>query len=588
MSNDALLRAALRNLAASSQGTVKFSTTTTGDLGKEIGVALGRSPNPIFSFTVASAAESPFRSIAYTLSLDGTRRAATRAEALARGITVENGKLFDLNPFLLIFDYAANRFMAVSAGRLFSAFMHETARRPITSSPTATFSLTPSFQNRTVSMYATVQEPTVWSCSLASNELTLDSLVSGLRRIRDDTKMLASERSSIVAAVGARLDGSAPLIYESLPSLVGEPHEPEGMDEETGSGGWGDYPLDAVFVRTETRSVSEVVKRIQNQRYILDPDFQRDFVWPNQKQSKLIESCVMRIPLPVFYVAEAPDGRIIVVDGLQRLTTFVRFLANELRLTGLASGDHAAHLLEGKHFQDLPLNLQERIQDTQLTMYILDAKAPERARLDIFERVNSGEPLTRQQMRNALYNGPATQWLKLAAESNEFRMATGRTLNPKTMRDREAINRFCAFKLLGWKRYTTSDMDSFLAEGLVALARLDEVKRNEVFRAFERVMSLNRMLFHDHAFRKSLASQSGHADRSVINISLFEVCSVTMSHESMEGLQPTQHAAVRDSIIRLVRDEEFARAITYSTNSTGAVQKRFDLAERELAKAIEP
>src|SRR5438552_2632908 len=106
----------------------------------------------------------------------------------------------------------------------------------------------------------------------------------------------------------------------------------EGLDDGS-SGGWGDYPLDAVFVRTETRSVSEVVKRIDSQRYVLDPDFQRDFVWPSPKQSKLIESCVMRIPLPVFYVAEAKDGRIIVVDGLQRLTTFARFLGNELKLT---------------------------------------------------------------------------------------------------------------------------------------------------------------------------------------------------------------------------------------------------------------
>src|ERR1700733_14770965 len=121
----------------------------------------------------------------------------------------------------------------------------------------------------------------------------------------------------------------------------------EGV-EESASDGWVDYPLDAVFVRTEPRSVSEVVKRIEAKRYILDPDFQRDFVWPAQKQSKLIESCIMRIPLPVFYVAEAKDGRIIVVDGLQRLTTFTRFIGNQLKLVGLASGDERAgsHALE--------------------------------------------------------------------------------------------------------------------------------------------------------------------------------------------------------------------------------------------------
>ncbi len=116
----------------------------------------------------------------------------------------------------------------------------------------------------------------------------------------------------------------------------------------------------------------------------------------------------------MFYVAEAEDGRIIVVDGLQRLTSFSRFLAGDLRLTGLSKGQTtpARSTLDGRTFSELPLNLQERVQDTQLTMYILDAKAPERARLDIFERVNSGEPLTRQQMRNALYNGAGNRCLQ--------------------------------------------------------------------------------------------------------------------------------------------------------------------------------
>jgi hypothetical protein len=155
----------------------------------------------------------------------------------------------------------------------------------------------------------------------------------------------------------------------------------------------------------------------------------------------------MRIPLPVFYVAEAKDGSIIVVDGLQRLTTFARYLNDEFSLMGL-DGDpelKGPSSLTGKRFSDLPLALSERVEDTQLTLYVLDAKAPERARLDIFERVNSGVPLSRQQMRNCLYNGPATHWLKAAAGRPAFLRATGRSLDPKTMRDREAINRFCAF-----------------------------------------------------------------------------------------------------------------------------------------------
>ncbi len=361
----------------------------------------------------------------------------------------------------------------------------------------------------------------------------------------------------------------------------------EGLDDSS-SGGWGDYPLDSVFVRTETRTVSEVVTRIQKGRYVLDPDFQRDFVWPVPKQSKLIESCVMRIPLPVFYVAEAKDGRIIVVDGLQRLTTFARFLGNDLRLTGLAAGKGSggAHLLERKYFKELPLNLQERVQDTQLTMYILDAKAPERARLDIFERVNSGEPLTRQQMRNALYNGPATQWLKQAAGSDEFRSATGQTLNDKTMRDREAINRFCAFKLLGYQSYSSGDMDDFLGQGLTKLALLEEEERKKLLQSFTDSMRLNRKLFKAHAFRKSLAAGIPGAGRSVINISLFEVCSVLLSDDAVLEAE-SAHKAVKAAIIDLVQDDSFSKAITYSTNSTVAVKARFGRLRKTLEAALD-
>lgn len=361
----------------------------------------------------------------------------------------------------------------------------------------------------------------------------------------------------------------------------------EGMDNGP-SDGWGDYPLDAVFVRTETRTVSEVVKRIEGNRYVLDPDFQRDFVWPATKQSKLIESCVMRIPLPVFYVAEAKDGRIIVVDGLQRLTTFARFLGDRLKLTGLENNDGSGtpHILERKKFSELPLNLQERIQDTQLTMYILDAKAPERARLDIFERVNSGEPLTRQQMRNALYNGPATQWLKAAASSDEFRSATGQTLNDKTMRDREAINRFCAFKLLGYQSYTSGDMDAFLGKGLARLGELGDKERGDLLQSFTDAMKINRYLFKEHAFRKSLSYQIRNAARSVINIALFEVCSVLMSEPRTKNASEADLESLKSEIIKLLDDALFIKAITYSTNSTFAVQVRFKSLSNVIDKTL--
>ncbi len=356
--------------------------------------------------------------------------------------------------------------------------------------------------------------------------------------------------------------------------------EIEGLDR-IGSIGWGEYPLDSVFVRTQQRTVVEVIKRANAGRYELEPDFQRGFVWPVGRQSRLIESCLMRIPLPVFYVAEARDGRIIVVDGLQRLTTFQRFLKGEFALAGMGDKN-----LGGKHFNDLPLRLQERIEDTQLTLYILDAKAPERARLDIFERVNSGMPLSRQQMRNSLHNGPATRWLRDAANSELFLDVIGRkkSLNQKLMRDREAINRFCAFRLLDVDKYK-GDMDVFLANTLEKMNQLGKSELIALRKAFDHTMHGNKFLFGIHAFRKSLAWDDKQTNLSVINIALFDVCSVLLAEIEKKNIKKHMER-LRENIILLVDDRDFNHAITYTTNSAKQVKKRFNMAKNTIQEAM--
>lgn len=364
-------------------------------------------------------------------------------------------------------------------------------------------------------------------------------------------------------------------------ALEGEAEEPEGLDQNPALDEPSAYPLEDVMVRTETRTVAEVVKRISTGRYIMDPDFQRDFVWLEDKQSKLVESCVMRIPLPVFYVAEAQDGRVAVVDGLQRLSTFRRFLDNKLALKGLGKD----HPLNGKRFADLPIHLQERIEDTQLTLYILDKEAPEVARLDIFERVNGGEPLTRQQMRNAIYNGQATRWLARMARAEAFQKATTGSLNSKTMRDREAINRFAAFRLLGWRAYENGDMDGFLGEALKQMNRMPVQELEALEAAFLRSMRVNALLFGRHAFRKSLREQTQAAYRSIINIALFDVLSVLMANIDLAEAKIVRTDLV-GAVTDLLADRQFDYSITNSTNSTVRVQDRFEMANEVLQRLM--
>ena len=349
----------------------------------------------------------------------------------------------------------------------------------------------------------------------------------------------------------------------------------EGLDEES----WGDYPLDDILIRTESRTIYEVIRRIDDSGYIMDPDFQRDFIWDESKQSKLIESVIMRIPLPVFYLAEDQQGRMIVVDGLQRLSTFQRFIKNKLRLKLPNRTD-----LNGLYFKDLTPKLQNRVEDCNLTMYIVDSKAPSRARLDIFERVNGGEPLTRQQMRNCLFMGKATQFLKREAQAEIFTNATGgrRSLNPKTMRDREFVNRFCAFQILDIEDYY-GDMDDFLAACLKKMNKLDESSLQQLSDQFRISLANNFFLFENHAFRKFVTLDQ--PKRNVLNASLWDVMSTGLSRYSESHVGDFAEQ-VRNAVQELLVREEFSSAISYSTNNSKRVKLRFQMSRKVLRDVL--
>ena len=347
------------------------------------------------------------------------------------------------------------------------------------------------------------------------------------------------------------------------------PEEIEGLGEDERSP-WSDYPIDTVLIRNEVRTIHDVLRRIEKGAFVMDPDFQRDFIWNEDQQSKLVESVLMRIPLPVFYLAEDDQGRMVVVDGLQRLSTFQRFVQNDLRLKLPDQKE-----LNKKRFQDLSPKLQNRIEDCNLILYVIDAKVPERARLDIFERVNSGVPLTRQQMRNSLYMGNGTRFVKDEARTNLFLKATGGSLNKQTMRDREFVNRFCAFKLLTPDEYR-GDMDDFLAVGLKTMNTLGKDKIQKLSGQFRTCLQNNFKVFGKHAFRKHTEGQDS---RSVLNASLWDVMSTGLSRYP-EHVVEARADKLRDAFYELMCDEEFIRSITYSVNDMRRVKHRFERADK--------
>ena len=333
--------------------------------------------------------------------------------------------------------------------------------------------------------------------------------------------------------------------------------------------GLGEYPLDTMMIRNEIRTIHDVLRRIGKGQFIMDPDFQRDFFWPVDKQSKLIESVLMRIPLPVFYIAENEDGKLVVVDGLQRLSTFWRFVNEEERLRLPEQSD-----LNGKRFSELGNKLQNRIEDCNLILYVIDSKAPERARLDIFERVNGGVPLTRQQMRNCLYMGPGTRLLKEEADNPLFLEATGRSLNRARMRDREFINRFCGFQLFPLDEYR-GDMDLFLSVTLKKMNSLGTEQLGKLSSQLRTGLTNNLDLFGSYAFRKHTRDQEGR--RGFINASLWDVMCTGLARYHSNTVN-AKKSVLLSAYYRLLQNEEFNDAITLGTNQTNRVRERFEMA----------
>lgn len=158
------------------------------------------------------------------------------------------------------------------------------------------------------------------------------------------------------------------------------------------------YPIDYPFETLLSRIDSD------DPKLILDPDFQRAYKWDKEgweRASKFIESCLMRIPLPSCYFAENDNGKHIVIDGVQRLTTIVKFMKNEFKLEGMSVFKN----LNGKYFSELE-DFRTDIETTTIRCIVLRKDNPKGLIQEIFSRLNQGAvQLSHQEIRHAIYPG---------------------------------------------------------------------------------------------------------------------------------------------------------------------------------------
>ena len=344
------------------------------------------------------------------------------------------------------------------------------------------------------------------------------------------------------------------------------------------------FDPEQIKIRTGPTLIHQLVERIAYNEIDLTPDFQRlRGIWDIRRKSRLIESLLLRIPIPVFYVAADEGDNWTVVDGVQRMSTINDYVTGQFNLRSL----EYLTRFNGCSHDELPRAMQRRISETQLVVNVIDPGTPPEVMFNVFLRINTGGMrLNGQEIRHAIHPGPVRDYLKELAESDEFIEATGGTIKPIRMDDRECVLRFLAFHMQPWENYTTSNLNGYLGATMERINEISPHGREELSGDFKKAMRAAHAIFGEGSFRKP---SSRKAWRSKISRALFEVWSVQLARCTPNQIVSLvdQKAEVEERFEHLVKsDDDFERSISYSTSTNWRVQKRFEAIQELVQEFI--
>lgn len=336
----------------------------------------------------------------------------------------------------------------------------------------------------------------------------------------------------------------------------------------------------SIKIDRETQPIFQIVRKIDFDEVELTPDFQRNVVWDVVRRSRLIESVLLKIPLPAFYFDGTAENRWVVVDGLQRLTSLKEFmLTKSLRLQDM----EYLRDLEGKGYDDLPRVIQRQIEDTPLTIYVIRPDTPPEVKFTIFYRINTGGlVLTAQEIRNALFNGPVTQLLKKLAALPIFHAATEYSLSDSRMDAQESILRYLAFNVKDYREYRP-ELNIFLSRCMREINLMPEFKIETLAEQFIEAMERAKNVLGRYAFRKFNPITKR---RGPLNKALFESWANVLQHFPLDELLSKKDQIVDAIGKRLISDSDYSSYLSAGTGSTKAVRERFRIAHSIVVDAL--
>lgn len=340
-----------------------------------------------------------------------------------------------------------------------------------------------------------------------------------------------------------------------------------------------------IDVDISTVNLGSLIEQLENDEIDLQPDFQRAAdVWDNVKKSRLIESILLGLPLPSFYFSEDPRSqKLSIIDGLQRICAIRDFILKKdepLKLEGLQFLKN----FEGMTYSQLARPEVKRIKSLKITMNTLRKGTPLDVKYIIFQRVNTaGEPLTPQEMRHALNQGPAAEFIKELANMESFKKATNYSVKSKRMQDRDFVNRFIAF-FIGYQDYM-GDLDMFLNDKMGELNKMTPTQRNDIRASFDKAMKCCYQIFKDDTFRKRYNITDR---RKPISKSVYDTLSVNIAwlNDKEQSLLLQNAEAFKAGMIRLFNDRKFDFSISTGTGQKYNVEQRFAMVKSLIKEII--
>ena len=341
-----------------------------------------------------------------------------------------------------------------------------------------------------------------------------------------------------------------------------------------------------IYTEASEPSIREICNRIDKGRLDTQAEFQRNYVWEKKLElkSKLIESVLLKVPIPVVYTAEMNDGKEAVVDGQQRLHTFHNYCKKDgFALKKLKIRED----LNGKQYDQLSESLQEKIDSYPIRIIkILKESNPE-IKFDVFERLNKGSvKLNNQELRNCVYRGNFNKLLRKLAENKDFLKIQNLYSPDARMKDVERILRFFAFVDRGIHNYK-SPSKTFLNNYMEGNRNISDEEYFEKTALFKKCVDMCHTVFGDLTARRWMQNYDVKTGslRTTLNDGILDMHMIGFVEYEKRDIVP--HAQIiRDAYIELVCQRNFAETVEIGTYSTQQTKKRMEMWLNKLREVI--